>query len=167
MSDQAKAVALRPLAVCHSYDDLRRAIVAFCADQGVTRQQLDLDAGLGDGHASKLLSPRTAQRALKRFGGSSFGRVLDALDLEIVLQLRADAEVYGEQPNNACDDASATPDAAAQIDRQPHPVDWRRKRGPGWGRRMAARRALLLTPEQRSASARTAARARWHHHNTE
>jgi hypothetical protein len=156
VSGGAKTAAPRPLAVCRSYDDLRRAIAAFCADQGITRQDLDADAGLTDGHAGKLLAPRTLRRAIKRFGDVSFGRVLDALDLEIVLQVRADAAERTKPPSDALGDACSE---------QPHPQDWRRKRGTGWARRMAARRALLLPPKRRKEIARKAALARWQRRN--
>lgn len=155
VSDQARTAAPQPIAVCRRYDDLRRAIVAFCADNGITRQELDARAALADGHSAKLLAPRTVRRAIRRFGNVSFGRVLEALGLEIVLQVRPDAaEAVAREKlsNRASDNASEQKTA---------PQDWRRNRGSAWGRRMAARRALSQTAEQRRASARKAAQARW------
>jgi hypothetical protein len=54
--------------------------------------------------------------------------------------------------------AQALPSARQARAQRQH---WRQKRGTGWGRRMAARRALKLTAEQRRGIARKAAQARW------
>jgi hypothetical protein len=142
-------------AVCRTYDDLRRAVAAICSEQGITRQQLDAEAGLADGHSAKLLSPR-AMRAVKRFGFVSLGRILDALELEIVLRRRADA-VSRDLPENHTHENTS--------EQKPAKQDWRRNRGSAWGKRMAAIRALSMTAEQRSASARKAIRARWNKRN--
>jgi hypothetical protein len=138
----------RQIAVCRSFEELRNAIAAFCEQQRVTRRDLDRRAGLAEGHSGKLLSPR----ARKKFGSVSFRWVLAALDLEIVVQRRPDAAATAIEQNHADVNAS---------ERKPAPNDWRRNRGSAWGKRMAARRALTMTAEQRSASARKAAQARW------
>lgn len=50
---------------------------------------------IADGHAAKLLAPAATSRRLlkaaRRFGIVSLGRVLDALDLEIVVRVRDEA----------------------------------------------------------------------------
>ncbi len=135
----------QPIAVLRSYDDLRRALAEWCASIGMTREQLDVDAGLANGHAGKLLSPR----AVKKLGNVTLGRVLAATGLVLVLAKDVDA-----QPVDACDDAC---DVKAPRRGQ----HWRSVKGRGWARRMAARRALKLTAEQRSAIARKAAETRW------
>jgi hypothetical protein len=140
--------AERQLAVIRTYDDLRCAIRAYCQHQNVTRQYLEHRAGLADGHSGKLLGPK----AVRGFGRKSLTWILEALGLELVLQQRRDAAVSEMVPVHAAEDARA--DA-------PAPQDWRRNRGSAWGRRMAARRHLLMTAEQRRASARRAAQARW------
>jgi len=144
----------RPIAVCRTYDDLLRTLRARRQTLGLTHEQLGTDAGLTDGHAAHLLSPRKGQRSrnFRRFGSATLGPVLEVLGLELVVQERADALVRTEQQNHASADASETKAA---------PQDWRRNHGPRWGRWMAARRTLLLTAEERSESARTAAQVRW------
>jgi hypothetical protein len=141
------------IAVCRNYDQLRAALAAFCTRYGITRTMLDVDAGIADGHSGKLLGPAAA----KVFGRVSLGRVLDALELEIVVQIRADAVLHAEQQKHA--DGHA-------CENKPASRDWRRSRGRAWGKRMAARRALLLTSAQRRAIARRAAQARWHQSRT-
>jgi hypothetical protein len=121
----------RVVATCRTYHDLRRAIADHCARNGITREALDVAAGLADGHSAKLLAPRNARRfgqAIKRFGSVSLGRVLDALELEIVLRVRDDAQAADLQQDHAPDDAR---------DVAPARQDWRRNRGSAWGRRMA------------------------------
>ncbi len=141
--------APRQIAVCHTYEQLRDAIAAFCSHHRVTRQALDRRAGLADGHSSKLLSPKAAMK----FGPVSLRWILAALDLEIVLQVRPDAAMNTEQQNHAGVNAG---------ERKPARQDWRRNRGTRWGQRMRARQLLQMTAEQRSASARRAAAVRWH-----
>jgi hypothetical protein len=137
----------RHLAVCRTLEQLRDAIAAYCEQHEITRQVLDRRAGLADGHSGKLLSPTS----VKKFGSTSLRWVLAALDLEIVLRVR---EAPG--PHGPPDDAHV-----AAYERKPHPKDWRRNRGERWGKRMAARRALVLSDNERSDIARRAAQARW------
>ncbi len=81
MSDNDQAAAPRPIAVCRSYDDLRRAIAARCDDILMTREQLEAKAGLANGHSGKLLSPR----AISKFGDVSLGLVLAATGLVLIV----------------------------------------------------------------------------------
>ena len=133
------------IATCQTLEQLRDALAAYCDQQQITRRALDRRAGLAEGQSAKLLCPTS----VRRFGSTSLRWMLAALDLEIVLQVRSETDLSA---TDACVDAS---------ERKPSRQDWRRNRGPRWGKRMAARRALALTPEQRSASARKAAQARW------
>lgn len=145
----------RDIAVCRDYAALIDALVRCCTGQGISRAELDAAAGLPDGLASKLLSPRKrGGRRIRGFGRKTLGPVLEVLDAEIVLR-RREAPATDLPANHASEDAS---------ERKPARQDWRRNRGPSWGKRMAALRALLLTAEERSASARTAAHARWQRH---
>ena len=140
------AATPRPIAVVRSYDDLRIALRAWCTSIGMTRVELDEQAGLADGHSGKLLAPR----AVKKFGNVSLGRVLAATGLVLVLAMDVDAQPIGDAHDDACD---------AKGDDQAH--HWRSVKGRAWARRMAARRALKLSAEQRSAIARKAAETRW------
>lgn len=131
-----------PIAAVRSYEDLRRVVADWCERIHMTRAELDAEAGLSDGHAGKLL----AAHARKKLSIVTLGRVLTAAGL--VLIVARDHEAPQRKPN-ASNYASTT--------RQNH---WRRNRGTAWGRRMAALRALKLSPEQRSEIARHAANAR-------
>jgi hypothetical protein len=136
----ATSVAPLPIGTARSYDDLRRIVASWCDHIGMTRAELDVAAGIADGHAAKLL----ARRARKKLGMVTLGRVMAAVGL--VLQVAIDPAA--QAPSQAC---------AARAPRN----HWRRQRGSAWGKRLAARRALALTAEQRSAIAHKAAQARW------
>jgi hypothetical protein len=140
------ATEQRAIAVVRSYDDLRIALRAWCSEIGMTRVELDEQAGLADGHSGKLLSPR----AVKTFGRVSLGRILAATGLVLVLAMDVDAQPIGDACDDACDETGAN-----------HAQHWRSVKGRAWARRMAARRALKLSAEQRSAIARKAAETRW------
>ena len=74
-SADVPSVAPRPIALLRSHDDLRLAVRQWCAENRVTRMELDARAGLADGHASKLL----AIHPHKKFGSKSMWRVLAAI----------------------------------------------------------------------------------------
>jgi hypothetical protein len=139
-STGAASTAARPIGTARSYDDLRRIVAEHCASIGMTRAELDIEAGIAEGNAAKAL----ARRARKRLGWVTLGRVMAAVGL--VLQVAIDPA------------AQALPSARSAREPRSH---WRHQRGPAWGKRMAARRALKLTAEQRSDIARKAAQARW------
>jgi hypothetical protein len=141
-AESAHAVAgtPQPIGTVRSYDDLRRIVAEHCARLGMTRAELDIEAGIADGHAAKLL----ARRARKKLGMVTLGRVMAAVGL--VLQVAIDP------------DAQAAPQARPARAPRRH---WRQQRGSSWGKRMAARRALKLSADQRSEIARNAAQARW------
>ena len=138
------------LAVARSFDDIREAVRARCQGLGMTRAELDHEAGLTDGHSSKLLS----RRAAKQFGRVTLGRVMAATDLVLIVAVDGKSVAQIEQIIAAQQIASMS-----QADNKaPH---WRSGKGSTWGRRMAARRALKLTAGERTAIARKAAQARW------
>ena len=140
-SAHAPAVVPEAIAIVRSYTELQRAVVAWCEQIGMTRAELDVQAGLAEGHSGKLL----ARRARKKLGLVTRGRVMAATGLALQVVIDPDAQ--------------ASPQARpAHIPRQ----HWRQKRGSSWGKRLAARRALALTAEQRSSIARKAAQTRWH-----
>ena len=138
-ASQALLDDLTPIAVVRSYDDLRHAIADWCDQIHMTRAQLDVEADIADGHASKLL----ARRARKRLGPVSLGRVLEAAGLLLIL---------GRDPD--------TPQHASNVASKPRPRRERRRRGTAWGKRMAALRALKLPAPRRSEIARHAALVR-------
>jgi hypothetical protein len=138
-------IAPRPIATVRSYDDLRRAVADWCDHIHMTRAELDTQAGLADGHASKLLSAK----ARKRLGIVSLGRVMAAAGLVLIVAIDPESEIGG---NPTCEPACEENGRPAKH--------WRTHKGTAWGKRMAARRALKLTPEQRRDIARKGGRAR-------
>ena len=72
-SAPAPATEPRPIAVVRSYDDLRRALRTWCDHIGMTRADLDEQAGLADGHSGKLLAPRAVRRIRKCIARTSIG----------------------------------------------------------------------------------------------
>ena len=144
----------RQIAVVRDYGQLVDALVRCCAGEGITREELESQAGLPDGLAAKLLIPRKSgrPRTLRGFGRKTFGAVLDVLGIELIVQFRHGTTVNDFRAEDANGNAS---------ERKPARQDWRRNRGSAWGKRYAALRMLRTTPEQRSASARKAAQARW------
>jgi hypothetical protein len=142
-SARAPIAAPLPIATVRTYDDLRRAVADWCRQIGMTREELDDEAGLTSGHSGKLLSAR----AVSKFGNVTLGRVLAACGLVIVVAIDPDAP---PRP------AHASGNANGSVTQH-----WRKTRGTAWGRRMAALRALKQTSAQRSASARKAAETRW------
>jgi hypothetical protein len=142
-STQRAAGELRPIAIARSYADLRRAIADWCGQIGMTREEMDEEAGLTSGHAGKIL----ADKASRRLGIVTLGRVIAAAGLVMVLAIDPDAP---PRPAKRGSNANGS-----------NEKHWRRLRGTSWGRRMAAMRAVKLSPIQRSESARKAAQARW------
>jgi hypothetical protein len=142
---QAPVPTLQPLAIARGYEAIRAGIAAWCQAERISRMELDARARLTDGHAGKILSPR----ATKKLGRRTFGAVLHATGLALVLVRDDEALALIEQQLAASKPASMP---------QPH---WRRSRGTTWGRRMAGWRNLKLTREQRSDIARNAAQVRW------
>jgi hypothetical protein len=141
-STHAAPSAVQPIAIVRSYDDLRRVVADWCESIHLTRAELDVEAGLADGHASKLLG----RRARRKLGIVSLGRIMAAAGLVLIVARDHEAPLR-----------KSTASTYASTTRQ---NQWRRNRGTAWGRRMAALRALKLAPEQRSEIARKAALAR-------
>ena len=145
---QASAAAPQPIAVVRSYDDLRRAVADHCDRVGMSRMELDGEAGLTDGHAAKLL----AAKARKKLGIVTLGRVMAAAGLVLIVAIDPDAPARNL-------DASKLASRSRRYDRAKH---WRRDRSSSaWGKRMAALRSLKLSAPERSEIARRAAEARW------
>lgn len=66
-----------------TYDDLRLAIDARRREKGLTMLDLDAVTGLTDGYSAKLCC------GMRHFGSLSFGLVLQALGMELVVRQRA------------------------------------------------------------------------------
>jgi hypothetical protein len=144
----AASNAPQPIATVRSYDDLRRAVADWCDHIGMSRAELEAEAGLADGHASKLLSAK----ARKRLGIVSLGRVMAAAGLVLIVAIDPESEIGAD---HACE---------AACEKKPNGTKhWRTHKGSAWGRRMAALRALKLSAPRRSEIGRIAAQARLQH----
>jgi len=137
------AITPQPIATVRSYEELRRTVADWCRQISMSREELDAEAGLTSGHAGKLL----AERASKKFGFVTLGRVMAAAGLVLIVAIDPDA------PPRA---AHASGNANGSVT-----MHWRKHRGTAWGRRMAALRTLKQSPAERRANARKAAQARW------
>jgi hypothetical protein len=133
--------------VCTTFDEIRDAIVLYCEDKSIPRLELDARTGLASGYSAKVLG----RKGPRKLAAKSLQFMLAALDLELVIRERCAVSPISD----------AGDDARGRKSRKAHFKDWRRSKGSSWGRRMAARLHLKMTPAQRSASARNAARARW------
>jgi Stress-induced bacterial acidophilic repeat motif len=137
--------APRSIALARSYSDVQRAIADYCERTALTRAELDAEAGIADGNAAKAL----ARRARKRLGWVTLGRVLAAAGLVLIVAIDPDAPLR--------DFVASQSASRVRYSRAKH---WRNVKGPAWGRRMAALRALKLSPERRREIARKGGQAR-------
>jgi hypothetical protein len=145
-SAHAVSSAPRSIGLARSYAELQRIVADYCEHTAMTRAELDAEAGIADGNSSKAL----ARRARKRLGWVTLGRVLGAAGLALHVVI---------DPDTPQRDLNAS--SSASRERYSHAIHWRNVKGPAWGRRLAAKRALKLTATERSAIARKAAQARW------
>jgi hypothetical protein len=136
------------IAVCHTLEQVRDAIALYCEDKSIPRLTLDERTGLASGYSGKVLG----RKGPRKLAAKSLQFMLAALDLELVIRERCAVSPISDASDDARDRKSRD---------KPHFKDWRRSKGSSWGRRMAARLHLKMTPAQRSASARKAAQARW------
>jgi hypothetical protein len=145
-SAHAVSSAPRSIGLARSYAELQRIVADYCEHTAITRVELGAEAGIADGNSSKAL----ARRARKRLGWVTLGRVLGAAGLALHVVIDPDAPPR---------DLNAS--SSASRERYSRANHWRNVKGPAWGRRLAAKRALKLTATERSAIASKAARARW------
>jgi hypothetical protein len=71
----------RELGEVWSYEDLHRIMRARASELNLSRESIDAIAGLQDGYAAKLLSPRP----IKKLGPLSIPLVLPALGLKLIV----------------------------------------------------------------------------------
>jgi hypothetical protein len=146
---------MKPLATARTYDELILGLRARADELKISRETIDAISGLQSGYASKLLAP-VPIRTLSRV---SLGAMLGSLGLKIILV--EDAETLQKIEKRLMKRRRRL-DADAEM-----PTAKKRKRrgifkgDQQWGRIMRARATMLRTPEQRSAHARKAAKARW------
>lgn len=140
----------RIIATVRDYDQLVAALRARVAEFGVSAEVIDDTAGLPVRYTSKLLAPIP----IKGIGRVSLGPMLGALGLKLIVveDTEALARVQARLKRKA-DQYAHT----GMHTRSRH--QWRGD--SQWGKVLAARRILMLTPRQRTKIAKRAAAARW------
>lgn len=146
----------RRIAIVTDYVGLMAVLRSRADELGVTRETIDEVSGMQSGYASKLLAPVP----IRSLGPTSLGPMLGALGLAIVVveDHAMLAKVQGRLSKRQRPVLDAS-DGMRPIKRKQRRGYWRKC--PEWSRIMNARRMLILSPEQRRASARKAARTRW------
>ena len=149
-------IAFRPLAVIRDWNEFRQACRARCDELRIARTTVDIVGGFPAGQTAKLIAPLPPQG----FGTVSFAAMLGALGLAMVVV--EDAEAIARIRHRL------VPRRATHVDACEAMLTKKRKRRPhlwkanaDWGRIMAARRCLILSPNKRKRIAQAAARARW------
>jgi hypothetical protein len=139
--------ARRPVIV-RTYDELITVLRARANELEITRETIDAETGLQSGYAGKLL----ARVPIRQLGRVSLGPILRCLDLTLTVTEATNGDkrirVKRLRPIHASDGMPAR--------------KRKRRRGDSeWGHLMKARQILLQSEQQRSDSARHAARVRW------
>jgi hypothetical protein len=148
----APTAAPRVIAVVRSYTELIDALKARTAELGVTMEVVDHVAGLPLRYCSKILAPVP----VKNVGPVSLGPLLGALGVQLIVAV--DEEQFARVKNRL----TVRKSSGAFRRPHPHPNSRVELRGnTAWGKIMAARRMLLLSPQERRRSAKRAARVRW------
>jgi hypothetical protein len=142
------------LGTCNDYRGLQNLLRERAEALNISRNTLDEIGGFAAGHSSKLLAPGL----LKNLGPVTLGLMLQSLGVRLVLVEDA-AALERISPRLRPREVSVPMRALAWGKAGTLVVSKR------WVRRIAREggraRALALTPKQRSASARKAAKARW------
>jgi hypothetical protein len=131
-----------------SYDDLIEAIRNRILELNTTGESVDYVAGLPLRYSAKLLAPNR----MRTIGARSFAPLLGALGLALIVV--EDTEQLARVRHRL------KPRKKKAIDMRPNASN--SKKSPNsWGLWMNCMRFFALSDEQRSASARHAAHARW------
>lgn len=132
------------------YDQLIAALRARVAELGVSLETVEGVAGLPERYAIKLLAPIP----VKGVGRASLGPMLGALGLKIVVV--EDAEALARVARRLVRKEAQYANTGMRTEKSHVNTG-----DSEWGRIMAARRMVLISPRQRTRLAKRAARARW------
>jgi hypothetical protein len=154
----------RILGAANTYDGLMDLLRKRKNELGITFECLDAASGTQPGYSAKICAPVP----IRVLGRLSLGLMLQAMGLTLlVCEDRAALEKIRnqlEQRKRPKRDASnAMPAAPRKKRRKFLPFS----RSPEFARLMRVQQLANLTPEQRSASARRAARIRWRREHSE
>jgi hypothetical protein len=144
----------RQLGIVRDYDQMLNVIRAHIESLNISRATIDYASGTQSGYAAKVFGPKP----LKRMGPTSMPLILEALGLRLAVEI--DPEATARITSRM---------AKREVSNPVRALPWGKARSrvvsKRWVRRIAREggraRALALTPKQRSASARKAAKARW------
>lgn len=145
-----------------AYEAACAAIRARCDEVGMSRVMLETAAGLPEHNAAKLLAPVPDKRMM----AETFLRMLDAVELDIVLIPRPGAkeriaDLYGKRADSHVRTTNMRTAARiatkARRERLFNDPNYFKKLSKSGGRA----RAKQMTPDERRKSAQWAARARW------
>jgi hypothetical protein len=160
MSDVAATPPDLPaLGIITDYASLHQALRRRADQLRLSRASLDTLTGLPDGYSGKLL----AMRQTKILGVKSFGLLLEALGLRLVVE--EDAEALAKYAARC----ETRHESNVRNGHRWHTAGIRRmgRFSPERAREAAMLRMQKLTPTQRRQLARRAARARWQKAQTE
>src|SRR5271154_4337122 len=155
---EAQAPSPRIVAAVGSYPDLLAALRTRASELEVTYATIERLALLADGHVSKLLSTRPA----KHLGLSSFGPLLYALGLKMLLVEDAEALAVNMQSQHW--ETRCGPTMLTDAEHRPITIYVNRRLMRRLARKSVEARKRKIPPEQRSKIARNAAQARWQRH---
>lgn len=150
----------RQLAVVKEYDELMAALRARSDEIEMSRDGLDVIAGLPRGYVSKLLAPVP----LKGIGRTSLGPLLQSLGLALIVveDLSTFAKIEARLQRRV--NKKQKKETYATAGMRPHKRYKRRAVWRGnseWGHLMNSRAQLKMSPEQIRRQRKRAAQARW------
>lgn len=141
------------------WDGLLEAFRLAFDKLGTSYRALNDIAGIAEGHAEKLLAPIP----IKEFGRKSFGPILGALGIKILVVIDEPALASVRQHSRYSARRVDAPSRHSSVNVRIAKAKRRRAKllPPGKARMMRARQILMTPASKRSEIARTAARARW------
>jgi hypothetical protein len=145
----------RRIAVVRSYDDLVVALRGRVDELKVAQIGLDEELHLARGHVNKLIGPVP----VKSLGRETLGPIIQALGLVMILEEDPIALQIAARMARRKRKQSNADDGMLTLKRRKPRGYWRKDKA--WGRTLAARRFLILSPARRRMIARRAAKARW------
>lgn len=149
---------MEAIGTARDYSELQALLRQRAADLGLTREAIDDLVGLQNGYASKLLAPEP----IKRLGAQTIGPFLEGLGLKLVVTVDELAlEKHAGRIARSQAEKPFRPDPPIPSDVKIAAKHLIRQERAAAGRKGAAALNARLTPEERSARARKAARARW------
>lgn len=141
----------RVIAVARDYRELVAALRSWVVELGTSGETIDHVAGIATRYTSKLLAPLP----IKHLSHQTMGPVLGALGLKLIVAV--DEEILAKMRPRL----TRRHNAGGKMLAGKKPRKYGLTGDSQWGFVMACRQNVLLSPKQRSARARHAAKVRW------